>query len=87
MATVIEWDGKPFALLIETDDGMRHLVPPVVLEDGVVLRGEEVLCAIVESGVTCEVPVIENGNAGILAEVDQRMAQISEQLGVPILEE
>ena len=52
--------------------------------DGAVVEGREVLQAIIETGITAGLPVISGATPADLAEVDQRMARISEELGVPI---
>lgn len=84
MARIIEWGGKPFALLVEGDNG-PYLVPPIVIDaDGGVIEGREILAAVVESGVTIEHPIMRGATVADLAEIDQRMARISEDLGVPI---
>ena len=70
--------------LIEGENG-AFLVPPIVLDsDGVPIEGVEVLAAVVQSGVTIKHPVVRGATPGALAEIDQRMARISEELGVPI---
>lgn len=85
MSRLIEWDGEPFALLIEREDGRAYLMPPVVLDaDGNVTEGREVLQAIIDSGVTVGLPVVRGSNPGMLAEIDRRMAQLSDKLSVPI---
>lgn len=85
MTRMIDWEGQPFALLVEgTRDG-DYLVPPIVLDlTGAPIEGREVLHAIVPSGVSAELPVVRNAPAVALAEIDRRMARISEELGVPI---
>ena len=84
MTRIVEWEGEPFALLVETPDG-DYLVPPIVRDsDGVVVEGREVLRAVIESGATVELPVVEGATPADLADIDQRMARISEELGVPI---
>lgn len=84
MARRIMWDGKPFALLVEGDDG-PFLVPPIVFnEEGEPVEGREVLAAIVLAGVAVKHPVVRGASVADLAEIDQRMARISEELGVPI---
>lgn len=84
MARMIEWDGEPFALLVETPDG-DYLVPPIVQdEDGVVIQGHEVLQAIIDSGVAVEHPIVRGASVADLAEIDQRMAHLSKELGVPL---
>lgn len=81
---LIEWDGKSFAVLIEAPEG-DYLVPPVVLdEDGRPIEGREVLAAIVATGIAIECPVVMAASPGDLAEIDQRMALLSDKLGVPI---
>lgn len=84
MTRIVEWDGEPFAVLVETKHG-NYLVPPIVMdEDGNVTEGREVLEAIVQSGTGIPMPVIRNTNPGTLAEIDRRMAHLSAELGVPI---
>ncbi len=84
---LVEWENKPFALLIESDKG-DYLVPPIVLdEDSNVVEGQEVLMAIVASGVGVKMPIIRGATPGILAEVDRRMSYISQSLGVPTWEQ
>lgn len=84
MARIVEWDGEPFALLVESEAG-DYLVPPIVLDaDGKVTEGVEVLQAIVHTGIPAGVPVIRGSNPGMLAEIDRRMAALSDKLGVPI---
>jgi hypothetical protein len=86
MATLIEWDGEPFAVLVDSPNG-RYLVPPIVLdENGGVIHGREVLTALVKTGNTIHHPVMHAATRADLAEVDQRMARISEELGVPIID-
>ena len=81
----IEWDGQVIAILVHGQDG-DYLVPPVVRDsEGNILMGHEVLEAIVQSGVAVELPVIENCTVGKLAEIDSRLAQIRDSLGVPFL--
>jgi hypothetical protein len=63
----------------------HYLVPPIVRDpDGNVIQGQEVLEAIALSGTTVTMPVVESATSGDLAEIDQKMQHISEQLGVPI---
>jgi hypothetical protein len=82
---IIEWDGEPFAVLIELPEG-DYLVPPIVLdEEGKLVEGRELAAAVVETGIAIEHPVMTAATAGDLAEVDQRMARLSEQLGVRIV--
>jgi hypothetical protein len=84
MARMIEWEGQPLAVLVESDHG-AYLVPPIVLDDtGVPVEGCQVLAAIVLSGVPTEHPVIRISAPAGLAEIDQIMARLSDQLGVPI---
>jgi hypothetical protein len=86
MARLIEWGGAPFALLIEaTEEHGAYLVPPIVLDEhGRAIEGRDVLEAIVNSGVSVQLPVIRNATPAMLAEVDRNMQHISESLGVPI---
>ena len=80
----IEWDGEPFALLIESATG-SYLVPPIMLnEHDTLIEGRDVLLAIVEAGINPDHPVVRAPTPAALAEIDQRMAALSEQLRVPI---
>jgi hypothetical protein len=84
MARKIEWDGEWIATLIESDGG-DYLAPPIVFDaDGNVIMGREVLEAIVESGVTVEHPMLRDFAPGDLAGLEQKLARISESLGVPL---
>jgi hypothetical protein len=84
MARIVEWDGEPFALLVETETE-SYLVPPIVIDaDGNVVEGVEVLAAIVEADRTVPVPTVSGATPGELAEIDRRMAHLSNELGVPI---
>ena len=78
----VEWNGTLIALLVHDDEG-GYLVPPVVLdpEDNVVM-GLDVLEAIRRSGRPIEVPVVRNCTPGQLAELDQRLARVRDELGV-----
>jgi hypothetical protein len=81
----IKWAGEVIASLVETDDGRRYLVPPIVFDtDGQVVLGREVLAAIAESGIAQEMPVLRNYSAGDLAALEQKLAQVSQTLGVEI---
>lgn len=85
-ATKIEWGGEFFALLVESPD-RSYIVPPIVFDlAGDLIQGVEVLQAIVESGVAVEVPMIRNATVGDLADIDQRIAKISADLGVPTID-
>jgi hypothetical protein len=85
-ARVVEWGDEPFALLVEPDDGSRgYLVGPIVLDlTGRPIEGIEVLAAIAASGVSAAIPLIRDAAPSDLAEIDRRLARISETLGVPI---
>jgi hypothetical protein len=97
MSKLIESGGEPFAMLIEGEHGM-YLVPPIVVDsDGEVIEGREVLAAMGVAGVTAAVlsghtpggaevrhPLLLGRTAADLAAIDQHMAEISRQLGVPI---
>jgi hypothetical protein len=72
-------------VLIESPEG-DFLVPPIVQDEtGRLMQGREVLATVVEVGVTVEHPVVYAATAADLAEIDQRRARISDELGVPIL--
>jgi hypothetical protein len=84
MSTIINWEGKPFALLIEDEDG-PFLVPPIVLDDNnTLVGGRDLLVGLVETGISADPPVVRASTPGALADIDQHMAAISERLGVPI---
>jgi len=84
--TPIEWGGQPFAALVESLD-VKYLVPPIVLDEhGNVVQGRELLAAIIETGTAIEHPVVVGATPAALAEIDQRMARLSETLGVPVVE-
>jgi hypothetical protein len=99
---MIERDGEPFALLIETERG-SYLVPPIVIDqDGNVIEGQDVLAAMNVAGVEIDstdggvwrghtangaevaCPCLAGKTVADLAEIDQVMSRISEQLGVPV---
>jgi hypothetical protein len=83
-AHMIEWGGEPLATLIQSPDG-DYFVPPIVIDpNGAILVGVELLMAIVESGVTIKHPVVQGCTPEQLAEIDQRLARVSEDLGVPL---
>jgi hypothetical protein len=85
MARAIEWDGQVIALLIEPKEGDPYIAPPIVFDtDEQVIMGAEVLAAVVQSGVTIEHPVIRNCTPERLALIDQQLARISTELGVPV---
>jgi hypothetical protein len=72
-------------VLIESPEG-DFLVPPIVQDEtGRLMQGREVLAAVVEVEVTVKHPVVYAATAVDLAEIDQRRARISDELGVPIL--
>ena len=83
-ASLVELDGEPFALLVESRDG-HYLLPPIVLDEiGRVIEGQKVLDAMDLMGMTFEHPTIAGASPADLAEIDQTMARISDELGVPI---
>ena len=84
MARLIEYNGMPFAVLIDGATG-PYIVGPIVLDEhGAPIEGREVLTAVVQTGVTIQHPVIRNGTPAVLAYVDQALARLAEQLGVPV---
>jgi hypothetical protein len=87
MARPIIWDGATIGIFIEHEGGDDdYIVPPVVFgEDGRLIQGENLLQAIIDSGVPVQVPVVQNCTPALLAELDRRLARASEVLGVPIL--
>jgi len=87
MTREIIWDGTTIGILIEHAGGVDdYIVPPVVLgEDGHLIQGESLLQAVIDTGVTVQVPVVQNCTPALLAELDRRLARASEVLGVPIL--
>jgi GGDEF domain-containing protein len=87
---LIRWGGEPFAVLVESPDG-DFLVPPLVFDaDRKLIQGRKLIKrrSLLEAAVAAseEVahPVITDATPALLADVDQRMARISETLGVPI---
>ena len=58
-AHIIEWGGEPLATLIKCPDG-DYIVPPIVYDaNGAILVGVELLMAIVQSGVSVNLQVIQ----------------------------
>jgi hypothetical protein len=56
----VEWQGEPFALLVQSEEDGDYLVPPVLLdsEERLITReGREVADAVVLSAQTVELPV------------------------------
>ena len=85
MTRLVEWDGKPFAVLIEPEHGEAFLARPIVLDEhGTAVDGQQALAAIVHSGISIELPVVRNPTPAVLAEIDDRMVRLAAQLGVPI---
>ena len=81
----ITWDDTEIALLITGGEDGDYIVPAIVLDDeGRVMEGREVLEAIAQSGRPFEMPTIRGTDPGRLAELDQQIARVSEQLGVPV---
>jgi len=60
MARRIIWDGTTIGILIEHEGGVDdYIVPPVVLgEDGHLIQGENLLQAIIDTGVAVQVPMV-----------------------------
>lgn len=84
MAQRVEWDGVTIALLVDGIEG-RYLVPPIVFgHNGELLMGREVLLAIAEAGMNVDVPVFRNCTPAMLADLEQQLARVSEQLDAPI---
>lgn len=85
MARKIEWEGEWIATLIEPDERDAYLVPPIVFDlSGDVIMGREVLASIAQSGLSVECPILRNYTPGELAELEQKLARIAEELGVPL---
>jgi hypothetical protein len=73
MAQKLEYKGEWIATLVHDEEG-DYIEPPIVHDpDGTVIMGREVLESIIDSGVSVEVPII-----------DQALTQLSADLGVPI---
>jgi hypothetical protein len=87
MGRLIEWDGQPFAVLVEDPAG-PFLQGPIVLDpDGELVHGygsAELLTAVVETGQALDHPVIRDADPAMVAEVDRRLAHIAQVLGVPV---
>ncbi len=84
MTRLVEFDGQPFALLLETTAG-TWLVPPIVrTPEGEVIQGHEVLDLIKQAGVAISMPVASDASPASLALIDQRMKRLSDEMGVPI---
>ncbi len=87
---VIELAGVPFATLVTTPED-RFLVPPIVLGlAGEVIEGRDVLQVIVDLGERdpdfkgMELPQVLDAGPAVLAEVDRKLAGLSQRMGVPV---
>jgi hypothetical protein len=70
--------------LIESERG-GYLAPPVVFDPwGTIVMGFEVLAAIAESGVEIAHPVLHDYTPSDLSVLEQRLAEVADQLGVPL---
>jgi hypothetical protein len=76
--------------LVESPDG-GFVVPPIVFDaDGKLIQGRKLirrqsfLEAAADASFEVDQPIIRDATPALLAEIDQRMARISEALGVPI---
>lgn len=84
-ARIIVWDGTPLALLVEEPSGTSYIIPPLCLDaDGAIVEGRELCAAIVETGMRAWLPIIRDVPPALVAIIDQALAGMSEQLGVPI---
>jgi hypothetical protein len=80
-ATKIERNGECVAILIATPDGRRYVVEPVVFDqDGKLVMGHDVLHAVVQSGKTIELPVLRGLSPGDVADLEQFLERVREQL-------
>jgi hypothetical protein len=87
MARKIEWGGEWIATLIEDEDDPSNnfIAPPVVFDtNGMVIMGVAVLEEIAESGSSVEHPILRDYTPGDLAALEQKLARVSEVLGVPL---
>ncbi|MEU7905254.1 hypothetical protein [Actinoplanes sp. NPDC049118] len=81
---IIKWGEQPFALLVETDAG-RYLLPPLVLDvTGAPIAGADGLQVIDQCGEHVDLPTVRDATPADVAVIDQRMAALSELIGVPI---
>jgi len=81
----IMWGDETIAVLLHGQDG-DYLVPPVVFNTaGELIMGHDVLEAIVQSGIAIEHPVLRGFNEAKLADLEQRLAKVSEDLGIDFL--
>jgi hypothetical protein len=87
---LIRWCGEPFAVLVESADG-DFLVPPIVfdpdgklIQERKLIQRQSLLEAAADASFEVDQPIIRDATPALLAEIDQRMARISEALGVPI---
>ncbi len=82
---LILWRGEPLTLLVDTPSG-GYLVRPIVVDGhGVIIEGLEVIEKALASGDSSEMPpVVRVLSPSELAAIDQRMARLSDTLGVPI---
>jgi hypothetical protein len=80
----IDWD-KEFVSLLMYSTRSDFLVPPIVLhENGQPLEGYEGLERFVEGSLPAEQHVVKGATPADLAELDCRMAKLSEEFNVPI---
>jgi hypothetical protein len=87
MGRLIEWDGRPFAVLIEDPAG-AWLQPPIVLDQaGELVDGygsAELLTAVIDTDRSIYLPVIPGADPAMVAAIEQQLRRIAETLGVPI---
>jgi hypothetical protein len=82
----IELNGEWIAILLEDDEGKPiWIVPPLVFdEDDNLIEGHDVVEAVIQSGKGVEMPQIRGATPGYLAQLDQFLANVAEQLGTTV---
>ena len=84
MTSPIDWD-KEFVPLLMHSTGGDFLVPPIVLDkNGRPMEGYEGLDAVEGDMSWLEQHVVKGATPADLAEIDERMARLSDEFDVPI---